>query len=108
MVAQLTHLTKAAARVKADELLERFKLTEAGDRPAKTYSGGMKRRVGIAQALLNLVMERLEILQRKDQMRQISWGKLLVIMAMLVLLDLLLQLAHGKRLLEVLAMVLAH
>jgi ABC-2 type transport system ATP-binding protein len=52
MVAQLTHLTKAAARTKADELLERFKLTEAGDRPAKTYSGGMRRRLDLAASLV--------------------------------------------------------
>jgi len=43
MVAQLTHLTKATARSKADELLERFGLTDAGDRPTKTYSGGIGR-----------------------------------------------------------------
>lgn len=52
MVAQLTHLTKSAARAKADELLERFKLTEAGDRPAKTYSGGMRRRLDLAASLV--------------------------------------------------------
>ena len=52
MVAQLTHLTKATARSKADELLERFGLTDAGDRPAKTYSGGMRRRLDLAASLV--------------------------------------------------------
>jgi ABC-2 type transport system ATP-binding protein len=52
MIAQLTHQTKASARAKAEELLERFKLTEAGDRPAKTYSGGMRRRLDLAASLV--------------------------------------------------------
>jgi len=43
MVGRLYHLGKATARQRADELLERFDLTEAARRPAKTYSGGMRR-----------------------------------------------------------------
>lgn len=39
-------------RRQIDELLEQVRLTDAAKRPLKTYSGGMKRRVGIAQALL--------------------------------------------------------
>ena len=52
MVGQLYHLPRAEARKRADELLERFDLTEAGGRPAKTYSGGMRRRLDLAAALV--------------------------------------------------------
>lgn len=38
---------------RAYELLERFSLTEAADRPAKTYSGGMRRRLDLAAALVH-------------------------------------------------------
>ncbi|MER6997274.1 ATP-binding cassette domain-containing protein [Streptomyces sp. NPDC000410] len=41
-----------APRTRADELLERFALTEAADRPARTYSGGMRRRLDLAASLL--------------------------------------------------------
>lgn len=40
------------ARTRADELLERFELTDAADRPARTYSGGMRRRLDLAASLL--------------------------------------------------------
>ena len=52
MVGQLTHMTKAMAKVKAEELLERFNLLDAGDRTVKTYSGGMRRRLDLAAALV--------------------------------------------------------
>ncbi len=52
MVGQLYHMGRAAARARADELLERFDLTEAARRPAKTYSGGMRRRLDLAAALV--------------------------------------------------------
>jgi ABC-2 type transport system ATP-binding protein len=52
MVGQLYHLPRSEARTRADELLERFDLTEAGGRPAKTYSGGMRRRLDLAAALV--------------------------------------------------------
>jgi ABC-2 type transport system ATP-binding protein len=52
MVGQLYHLPRAEARKRADELLERFELTDAGGRPAKTYSGGMRRRLDLAAALV--------------------------------------------------------
>ncbi|MEV0321872.1 ATP-binding cassette domain-containing protein [Streptomyces sp. NPDC050658] len=39
-------------RARGDELLERFGLTEAADRPARTYSGGMRRRLDLAASLL--------------------------------------------------------
>jgi len=41
-----------AARQRARELLDQFNLSEAGDRPAKTYSGGMRRRLDLAGALV--------------------------------------------------------
>ena len=52
MVGQLYHLPRPEARSRATELLERFELTEAADRPAKTYSGGMRRRLDLAAALV--------------------------------------------------------
>ena len=44
MVGRLYHLGAKRSRVRARELLEQFDLVEAGDRPVKTYSGGMRRR----------------------------------------------------------------
>src|SRR3970040_2455928 len=52
MIGRLYHLGRATARVRARELLERFDLTDAGDRPVKTYSGGMRRRLDLAGALV--------------------------------------------------------
>lgn len=52
MFGELFHLTTRDARRRADELLERFALADAGDRPAKTYSGGMRRRLDLASSLL--------------------------------------------------------
>ncbi|MFD4833810.1 ATP-binding cassette domain-containing protein [Streptomyces uncialis] len=52
MVGQLYQLKSKAAKVRADELLERFGLTDAADRTAKTYSGGMRRRLDLAAALV--------------------------------------------------------
>jgi ABC-2 type transport system ATP-binding protein len=52
MVGQLYHLPRAEARARADELLERFDLTDAAKRTAKTYSGGMRRRLDLAAALV--------------------------------------------------------
>ena len=52
MVGQLYHLKRPEARKRADELLERFELTDAANRPAKTYSGGMRRRLDLAAALV--------------------------------------------------------
>src|SRR3954451_17977301 len=52
MVGRLYHLSKAQARERAGELLDRFDLTDAADRPAKTYSGGMRRRLDIAASLI--------------------------------------------------------
>ena len=52
MFGELFHLRTRDARRRADELLERFALTDAGDRPARTYSGGMRRRLDLASSLL--------------------------------------------------------
>jgi ABC-2 type transport system ATP-binding protein len=52
MVGQLYHMPRKEARARADELLERFDLTDAAKRPAKTYSGGMRRRLDLAAALV--------------------------------------------------------
>jgi ABC-2 type transport system ATP-binding protein len=52
MVGRLYHMNRAAARERAGELLERFELTEAARRPVKTYSGGMRRRLDLAAALV--------------------------------------------------------
>src|SRR5919199_1706227 len=52
MVGRLYHLGGAASRARADELLERFDLVEAARRPVKTYSGGMRRRLDLAAALV--------------------------------------------------------
>ena len=45
LIGWLTHLPRRERRARADELLERFGLAEAADRPARTYSGGMRRRL---------------------------------------------------------------
>ena len=52
MVGRLYHMPRAEARTRADELLELFELTDAAKRPAKTYSGGMRRRLDLAAALV--------------------------------------------------------
>ncbi|MEU7785719.1 MULTISPECIES: ATP-binding cassette domain-containing protein [unclassified Amycolatopsis] len=52
MVGRLYGRRKAAARSRARELLARFALEEAADRPAKGYSGGMRRRLDLAGALV--------------------------------------------------------
>jgi ABC-2 type transport system ATP-binding protein len=53
MVGRLTHQPRAGIVARAGELLERFGIAEAGDRPAKTYSGGMRRRLDLAAALVH-------------------------------------------------------
>ena len=52
LIARLLELSRKAARRRADELLERFGLAEAGGRLAKTYSGGMRRRLDLAMGLV--------------------------------------------------------
>lgn len=51
MVGRLYHLSVAEARRRATDILDRFELTEAGHRPAKTYSGGMRRRLDLGASL---------------------------------------------------------
>ena len=51
MVGQLYHLGRRKAAARADELLARFNLDDAADRPVKGYSGGMRRRLDLAAAL---------------------------------------------------------
>ena len=52
MVGNLNHLDRAVVAQRAVELLDQFNLTDAGDRPLKTYSGGMRRRLDLAAALV--------------------------------------------------------
>lgn len=52
MMGRLYRLTKDSANKRADELLEEFDLVEAANRPAKTYSGGMRRRLDLAVSLI--------------------------------------------------------
>jgi ABC-2 type transport system ATP-binding protein len=53
MVGQLTHQPSRSIGTRAAELLTRFELTDAADRPARTYSGGMRRRLDLAAALVH-------------------------------------------------------
>ncbi len=52
MFGRLFHLGERGARRRADELLERFDLTAAGNRLVSTYSGGMRRRLDLAASLI--------------------------------------------------------
>jgi oleandomycin transport system ATP-binding protein len=52
LIGELLNLRRPAARTRAAELLTWFDLSEAGDRPAKTYSGGMRRRLDLAASLV--------------------------------------------------------
>lgn len=52
MFGQLYHLGKKNSVARANELLERFRLTDAAKRPIKTYSGGMRRRLDLAASLI--------------------------------------------------------
>jgi ABC-2 type transport system ATP-binding protein len=53
LVGRLTHLDASTIDARADELLEQFALTHAADRIARTYSGGMRRRLDLAAALVH-------------------------------------------------------
>ncbi|MCU1401657.1 MAG: Daunorubicin resistance transporter, ATP-binding protein [Acidimicrobiales bacterium] len=53
MVGRLHHLSKAEARRRADDLLERLDLTDAANRLVKTFSGGMRRRLDLAACLVS-------------------------------------------------------
>ena len=52
IIGRLYHLGRAASRARATELLEQFGLTDAADRSAKTFSGGMQRRLDLAASLV--------------------------------------------------------
>jgi len=52
MIGELHHLGRRTARARANELLEQFNLTDARDRLAKEYSGGMRRRLDLAATLV--------------------------------------------------------
>jgi ABC-2 type transport system ATP-binding protein len=52
MFGQLYHLGKKASITRAEELLEKFSLTDSAKRPIKTYSGGMRRRLDLAASLI--------------------------------------------------------
>jgi ABC-2 type transport system ATP-binding protein len=53
MVGRLTHLPKRSIASRADALLAQFGLAHAADRPVKTYSGGMRRRLDLGAALVH-------------------------------------------------------
>src|SRR6478672_10204373 len=52
MFGRLFGLSRPETRKRADELLAQFELADAADRPARTYSGGMRRRLDLASSLL--------------------------------------------------------
>jgi ABC-2 type transport system ATP-binding protein len=52
LMADLYHLARGEGRPRAAQLLEQFDLTEAGRKPASTYSGGMRRRLDLAMTLM--------------------------------------------------------
>ncbi|TDD67549.1 ATP-binding cassette domain-containing protein [Actinomadura darangshiensis] len=52
LIGRLLGIARKASKARAAELLERFQLTEAAERPAKTYSGGMRRRLDLAASLV--------------------------------------------------------
>lgn len=53
MMGELYRLTNKSAKERAEELLERFDLVKAANRPLKTYSGGMRRRLDLAVSLIS-------------------------------------------------------
>jgi oleandomycin transport system ATP-binding protein len=52
LIGRLLDMSRASAKARAAELLERFELTDAADRAIKTYSGGMRRRLDLAASLV--------------------------------------------------------
>jgi oleandomycin transport system ATP-binding protein len=52
LIGRLTGLSRQQARLRAAELLTQFSLTEAAGRAARTYSGGMRRRLDLAASLV--------------------------------------------------------
>ena len=81
MFGRLYHLGKTASIKRADELLERFSLTDSARRPIKTYSGGMRRRLDLAASLI--VQPKVLFLDEPTtgldpRGRQEMWGTLLL------------------------------
>ncbi|MGW0845440.1 ATP-binding cassette domain-containing protein [Streptomyces sp. NPDC002787] len=52
LIGRMLHLGRAASRRRADELLAQYALQDAADRPVRTYSGGMRRRLDLASCLV--------------------------------------------------------
>jgi len=52
LVGRLNHMSTADCRTRAEELLHQFRLSDAADRPVRTYSGGMRRRLDLGAALV--------------------------------------------------------
>jgi ABC-2 type transport system ATP-binding protein len=52
IMGRLSHMPRSTVKGRAAELLERFEIADAADRPAKTYSGGMQRRLDLAASLV--------------------------------------------------------
>ena len=52
LIGRLARVPRRQIRPRADELLERFDLSDAADRPVRTYSGGMRRRLDVSAALV--------------------------------------------------------
>ena len=52
MVGRLYHMPRAEVKKRVTEVLERINLTDAADRPVKTYSGGMRRRLDLGASLI--------------------------------------------------------
>jgi ABC-2 type transport system ATP-binding protein len=52
LVGRLNHLSKSISHSRATELLAQFRLSDAADRPVRTYSGGMRRRLDLGAALV--------------------------------------------------------
>ena len=52
LVGRLSHLGRSRSRARADALLDQFGLVDAGNRPVRTYSGGMRRRLDLGAALI--------------------------------------------------------
>lgn len=52
LVGRLNHLNKAESRVRATQILDQFRLSDAANRPVRTYSGGMRRRLDLGAALV--------------------------------------------------------
>jgi daunorubicin resistance ABC transporter ATP-binding subunit len=53
LVGRLTHMPASAVKSRTEELLEQFSLVDAANRPVRTYSGGMRRRLDLAAALVH-------------------------------------------------------